>query len=204
MEHQTSTRTAAHDTPSQTKKRKRSTWPQAGCRSLPGAHGGCSTRCCTRNGVLMVCALRARPHCGDVPEPCPPAGSRSSHAAPAQKLQMAEDSKMLAVKHGEGGNRSADGKQGPGAEAPAPPWSRLTTSHAAAAMTNMSARRGARTRPVRVTSSRRASRMRACSPGRRARRTCRPSRRWPARICRAGFSRRAAGRRSACRRPPTC
>ena len=32
---------------------------------------------------------------------------------------------MLAVKHGEGGNRSVDGKQGPGAEAPAPPWSRL-------------------------------------------------------------------------------
>ena len=65
------------------------------------------------------------PPCGDVPEPCPPAGSRSSHAAPAQKLQMAEDSKMLAAKHGEGGNRSVDGKQGPGAEAPAPPWSRL-------------------------------------------------------------------------------
>jgi len=38
---------------------------------------------------------------------------------------MAEDSKMLAAKHGEGGNRSVDGKQGPGAEAPAPPWPRL-------------------------------------------------------------------------------
>ena len=55
------------------------------------------------------------PPCGDVPEPCPPAGSRSSHAAPAQKLQMAEDSTMLAAKHGEGGNRSvgtANTKQG--------------------------------------------------------------------------------------------
>ena len=59
-------------------------------------------------------------------------------------------------------------------------------------------------RPCRVTSSRRAPGMPACSPGRPARRTCRPSRRWPARICRAGSSRRAVGRTSACRRPPTC
>ena len=38
---------------------------------------------------------------------------------------MAEDSKTLAVKHEEGANRSLDVKQGPVAEAPAPPWSRL-------------------------------------------------------------------------------